>query len=189
MHRILHLLTFLHKYWGLAVCASTDWDSGIFRREAHVVRNNREETQRLAEAVLEILTALDLGEGDIGGDVVGAEFGDDGCAQFLEDGGMAGEQVEEPAEQRGSGVAASKEDVEELAPELNGISCLSSESFEEDVFVFLGSLFTICRLQIIDVAIESDIDIVVDELMANLIGRAKGGSAIEPVLVREAKAG
>jgi hypothetical protein len=91
--------------------------------------------------MLEVGAALEGGKGDVLRVVVGAELFDDSGAEFLEDLGVADEFVHEPREQRGRGIAAGEQDVQELGAELDGVAGLGCKLFQEDVALLVVAFF------------------------------------------------
>lgn len=106
-----------------------------------VQRDDRVQAEDFVESVLQVLAGLEGTERDVPGLVVGAEFVDDGLAEFLENVRMAGEQKNSPAEQGGGGVASSQEDIEELRAKLNRVLGRRGERIQENIvgrFLFVS---------------------------------------------------
>lgn len=123
-----------------AIGAAAAWDRGIADGGAAVHGDDGVEAEGFVEDVLEGLAGFKTGEGDGVGTVVGAEGFDDGLAEFVEDGGVASEEEDGPAEEGGGCVAAGEKDVEELGAQFDGVLGCGGEGVQEDVgagFLFI----------------------------------------------------
>src|SRR5699024_9784405 len=115
-----------------AVRATAAWDGGVADGGAAVQGNDGEEAEGFVEAVLEGLAGCEAGEGDGFRVLVGAGVVEDSAAELVEGIRVAGEKEDSPAEERGGGIAAGQEDVEELGTEFDGVLCCVGEGVQED---------------------------------------------------------
>ena len=116
-----------------AVRAAAARDGGVADGGAAVEWDDGVETEDFVEAVLEGLARFEAGEGDGFRVFVGAEVVEDGAAELVEGGGVAGEEEDGPTEEGCGGIAAGQEDVEELGTQFDGVLCCVGEGVEEDV--------------------------------------------------------
>lgn len=131
-------LALLDIYWGLAVRATATRDGSIAGGGAAVEGDNGEQAEGLIHAVLQVLAGFEGGEGDVLRVGIGAEVLDDGLAQLLEGIWVPCEHHDGPAEQGGSSVTASEEDVEELRAQFDRVTGNGEKGFQEDVvLIFL----------------------------------------------------
>jgi len=180
---------------GISTLGSTAGGQGSSARGAAAVDGNHgPETEGFPQHVLEGLAGFQAGEGDAvvvgaGGSVrvVRAEGGDDGVAQRGEGGRVPEEQVEEPGEEGGGGVAAREQDVQELSAEFEGVAGLLRQGFKEDVLLLLA---LIGRLGVFGLGAlgQRQSDVVVHELVHGFIVLFVLLGVVEPVVVRQAEA-
>lgn len=135
--------------------------------------------------MLEVGAALERGEGDVARVGVGAEVGDDGGAEFLEDLRVTQELVEEPGEQRGGGVAAGEEDVEELGAEFDGVAGARGELFEEDVALLVVAFFG--ELLATGGFAQGQVYVVVNEALDVLVVVFELARVVQPVEISQAE--
>lgn len=108
-------------------------EGGVADGRAAVTRDNGVETEDFIEEVLQGTAGLEVGEGDVMGGGVGAEFREDGGAQGVEVVRVAGEEEDAPRQERGSGIATGEEDVEELGAQFDGVAGGFGQTVQEDV--------------------------------------------------------
>lgn len=92
-------LALFDEYRALAVRPAASRQRRVFECRAAVDGDHGVEAESFAEDVLQVLAALELGEGHVAGRAEGSKLFDDDAAQLLEDGGVADEEEEEPAEE------------------------------------------------------------------------------------------
>lgn len=99
-----HALPLRNENWFLSIRAAAARESCVFKTDTLHDGEDGCHTEGLVDAVMEVCAILKLRKRYILG--VRAEGGEDCGAQVREGGGVAGEEVEEPGEKGGGGVAA-----------------------------------------------------------------------------------
>lgn len=156
----------------LAVGATATGQAGVLSGVAGVGGQGREQAERLVDNLLQVRAGLEGGKGDILGVLVGAEVGDDGLAQLAEDLWVAGEQQGGPAQQRGGGIAAGEQDVEQLGAQLDWVLGGLGHGMDKDVRLrraFLGLRLLLVVVQGLgDALVDEAVDLLaaVPELLA-----------------------
>lgn len=172
VHVVADRLALAHVYGLHAVKTAAAGDGSVADGGAAVHGDDGVETEGFVEEVLEVLAGFEAGEGDWLWAVVGTEGVDDGLAEFLEDGWVAGEKEGAPAQERGGGVTTGEEDVEELGAEFDGVLGGRGQSVQEDVgTVILFFVETTVLFALHDV--QSGLDETVDKGV-DLLGCALG---------------
>lgn len=150
---------------------------GVVVGPAAVDGHDGVQAEDLVVAVLQVLAALEAGKGDLLGAGEGPELLNNSVAQLLVAGRVLGEQVEQPAEHGGGGVAAGEQDVHELGAQLDGVLALLGQGVEEDVLL----LAAVLQALLAQVLVEGAPHEVVHELVALADRLAELGRAVEPV--------
>lgn len=178
VHVVANGLALAHVYGLHTVGTAAAGDGGVADGGAAVHRDDGVETESFVEEVLEVLAGFEAGKGDGLRAVVGAEGVDDGLAEFLEDGWVAGEEERAPAEEGGGGVTTGEEDVEELGAEFDGILGGRGQSVQEDVgavvlfFVKATILLALHNIQSrLDETVDKGVDLLVCALGFFVVGQ------------------